>query len=185
MLIDLQTILIVSLSGSFIFIKFPAKAARYLLLLKMRTFHMSSAVTPVTELLPTRLTLKLFLGWKHSAVNNLFHQISKYIYKHRHTWERTASLLYWGLPRSYGVNKAWASIEDCLDRWLLTWRRQLLLSLNSLLHIRQRYFSSSGLRGFSRKTSTSCPASTKSQVKTRHFSIYNEVQHSQIWLIRV
>ena len=71
-----------SLGRPFIFVKLATQAAGDLLLLKVRTFHMSSAVTPVTELLPTRLTLKLFLGWKHSAVNNLFHQISKYIYKH-------------------------------------------------------------------------------------------------------
>ena len=82
MLIDLQTILIVSLSGSFIFIKFSAEAARDLLLLKMRTFHMSSAITAVIELLSTRATLKLLLRRKHRSVKILFHQVSKCIYKH-------------------------------------------------------------------------------------------------------
>ena len=78
----LQTILIVGLGRTFVLIKLPTETAGHLFFLKMRAFDMSSAVGAVIELLPTRSTLKLFHRGKHRGVKHLFHQISKYIYKH-------------------------------------------------------------------------------------------------------
>ena len=77
-----ETVLIVRLSRTFVLIKLPTETAGHLFFLKMRAFHMSSAVRSVIELLPTRSTLKLFHRGKHCGVKHLFHQISKYIYKH-------------------------------------------------------------------------------------------------------
>ena len=78
----LQTILIVGLGRTLVLIKFPTETTGDLLFMKMRAFHVSSAVGPVSELLPTRSTLKLFHWGKHRGVNHLFHQIAKHIYKH-------------------------------------------------------------------------------------------------------
>ena len=104
-----------------IFVKFPTEAAGDLLLLKMCTLHMSSAITSVTELFPTGSTLKLFLRWEHRGVKDLFHQTSKYIYKHRRLQNENGEfiVLTGALLWSYGVNNC-ASKEVCLDRWLLT-----------------------------------------------------------------
>ena len=77
-----ETILIVGLGRTFVFIKLSTETTGHLFFLKMRAFHVSSAVRPVIELLPTRSTLKLFHWGKHCGVKHLFHQISKYIYKH-------------------------------------------------------------------------------------------------------
>ena len=77
-----ETVLIVGLRRTFVLIKLPTETTGDLFFLKMRAFHMSSAVRPVIELFSTRSTLKFFHGWKNRSVKHLFHQISKYIYKH-------------------------------------------------------------------------------------------------------
>ena len=77
-----QTVLIVGLSRTFVLIKLPTETTRHLLFMKMRAFDVSSAVGPISELLATGPTLKLFHWGKHRPVKHLFHQISKYIYKH-------------------------------------------------------------------------------------------------------
>ena len=77
-----QTVLIVGLGWTFVLIKFPTETTGDLFFLKMRAFHMSSAVRPVSELFATRPTLKLFHWGKQRSVKHLFHQVSKYIYKH-------------------------------------------------------------------------------------------------------
>ena len=79
----LQTILIVGLGRTFVLIKLATQTTGNLFFMKMRAFHMSSAVGPVIELLPTCSTLKFFHRWELGRVKHLFHQISKYIYKHR------------------------------------------------------------------------------------------------------
>ena len=77
-----QTVLIVGLSRTFVLIKLPTETTGDLFFLKMRAFHMSSAVRAIIELFSTRSTLKFFHGGKDRSVKDLFHQISKYIYKH-------------------------------------------------------------------------------------------------------
>ena len=85
----LQTILIVGLGRTFVLIKLPTETTGHLFFLKMRAFHMSSAVGPVIELFATRPTLKLFHWGKQRSVKHLFHQISKNIYKHSGVTVRT------------------------------------------------------------------------------------------------
>ena len=102
LIIMFETILIVGLGRTFVFIKLSTETTGDLFFLKMRAFHVSSAVRAVIELLPTRSTLKLIHGGKDRSVKHLFHQISKYIYKH--SGRENSWVMFWKIILTHGRN---------------------------------------------------------------------------------
>lgn len=122
LIIMFETILIVGLGRTFVFIKLSTETTGHLFFLKMRAFHVSSAVRAVIELLPTRSTLKLIHGGKDRSVKHLFHQISKYIYKH--SGRENSWVMFWKIILT--TRTEWLTGQGRITRFTTSWVREMI-----------------------------------------------------------